>query len=72
MSLSIEIWHTQKNTGKIITMCMKMVKVKRLLVLKLWTFSWGQGECEWPKHVAIFNGNMNVHVHWFYEKGLMG
>ena len=28
---------------------MKMVKVKRLMVkLKLWTFFWGHGECEWP------------------------
>ena len=46
----IEIWHAQKKkengAGK------KTVGHSKL---KLWTFLWGQGECEWPLyHIVIF------------------
>ena len=47
----IEIWHTQKRMGKIINYVYDNGTGKKIVghsKLKLWTFFWGQGECEWP------------------------
>ena len=44
----IEIWHTQKKTGRIIIWNGAGKKIVGPFKLKLWTLFWGHGEREWP------------------------
>ena len=48
MKQSIEIWHTQKRAERTIIWKWSDEKVVSHSKLKLWTFFWGHGECEWP------------------------
>ena len=50
---------------------MKMVAGKKIVdssKLKLWSFLWGQGECEWPSHTCIYN-HIYICTHGRIERG---
>ena len=51
----IEIWHTEKRTGRMITCIYEngADKVIGYVKLKLWNFFWGHGEREWHYYKFI-------------------